>query len=153
MKKRLGEFSPIGRLHSLGSFFEKYKSTSKFCAIFSVIKFIYKFWLKNGLGHTLGDFLQTHLVTLKTAFVPIQTHITYVHMVRFYARYMPNNNRLISKLRKYQELHSTKCIAGSFSQNSFDKVTLSMKEWLLSKVFLDFFWKSLFGWNSQKYLQ
>jgi hypothetical protein len=31
------------------------------------------------------------------------------------------------------------------------KFSLSMKEWLLSKVFLDFRWKSLFHWKSQNF--
>jgi hypothetical protein len=62
---RLGEFSPIGRLLSLGSFFN-YKRSWKFCGSFSPLKKIcrYIFWPKLGWVAFWVIFSQTHLVTL-----------------------------------------------------------------------------------------
>jgi hypothetical protein len=62
---RLGEFSPIERLSSSGSFFGNYGISPKmFGYFFPPITFIYKF-RKNGLGNILGDFFSNssgHLV-------------------------------------------------------------------------------------------
>jgi hypothetical protein len=54
----LGEFSSIGRLFSLGSFFRKFPNSPNLWDTFSKVKFMCVLILtKNGLGHILGDFL------------------------------------------------------------------------------------------------
>jgi hypothetical protein len=51
--------------------FLKITEVSQFlCEFFSTAKVIYQLWQKTGLGYLLGDFYQTHLVTLATAFIP-----------------------------------------------------------------------------------
>jgi hypothetical protein len=57
---RLGEFSPFGRLFTLGSFFNC-KSTKQIWAKYSLFELILT---KNVLGYILGYFSQTCLVTL-----------------------------------------------------------------------------------------
>jgi hypothetical protein len=60
----LGEFSPIGRLFSLGSFYY-YQSSPKFRLLFPQISLYIQFD-KNGSGYILGDFflIPIYLVTL-----------------------------------------------------------------------------------------
>jgi hypothetical protein len=60
----LGEFSPIGRLFSLGSFYY-YESSPKFRLLFPQISLYIQFD-KNGSGYILGDFflIPIYLVTL-----------------------------------------------------------------------------------------
>jgi hypothetical protein len=61
---RLGKFSPNGRLFCLGSFFCKLQKLAKFlCHFFQSIDYA-SVMTRNGLGYILGDFLQTHVVTL-----------------------------------------------------------------------------------------
>jgi hypothetical protein len=53
---RLGEFSPIGRLFTLGSFVENYRRMLKFLATFFLSKRHVLILTKNALGYILGDF-------------------------------------------------------------------------------------------------
>jgi hypothetical protein len=53
---RLGEFSPIGQLISLGIFMKIIKRVEFPVRFFHRKKFMHKFWQKNGLGYSLGDF-------------------------------------------------------------------------------------------------
>jgi hypothetical protein len=63
---RLVEFSPIGRLFSLGRFL-KIAEVALILGHFFPRETSYVCFDKNGLGYTLGDFFsQTHLVTLAT---------------------------------------------------------------------------------------
>jgi hypothetical protein len=58
---RMGEFSPFGRLFTLGSVFENYRSSPKFWATcFYGTRFLTKKWF----GYILGDFSKSHLATL-----------------------------------------------------------------------------------------
>jgi hypothetical protein len=60
----LGEFSAIGRLFSLGSSFENYRSRQYFWATFSMVKVLYKFWQKMSWATFWAILSQTHLATL-----------------------------------------------------------------------------------------
>jgi hypothetical protein len=64
---RLGEFSPIAQLFSLGSFFKKrLKQPKLFWLLFVHSKKIHFYFEENGLCFTLGDFFKKNfaLVTL-----------------------------------------------------------------------------------------
>jgi hypothetical protein len=61
----LGEFSRIGRLFDIGSFFENYRSIPHFGYTFFYGKSYELILTKNGLGFILGEFFSLHhLVTL-----------------------------------------------------------------------------------------
>jgi hypothetical protein len=70
---RLGEFSPKGRLFTLGNFFIT-EVAHIFVLLFPYVGTRFVLILtKNVLGYILGDFSQTHLVTLlQNEFVYIQ---------------------------------------------------------------------------------
>jgi hypothetical protein len=53
----MGEFSPFGRLLTLGSLFENYKSSPKCWQLFNSVKFMHSF-IKRGLGYILGEFFK-----------------------------------------------------------------------------------------------
>jgi hypothetical protein len=62
---RLCEFYPNGRLFTLGSYFENYKSSPRFCATFPLGAECVLILTKTGLGYIhFGRFLKPHLVTL-----------------------------------------------------------------------------------------
>jgi hypothetical protein len=56
---RSGEFSPIGQLLILGSFFN-YRSSGSF----SIVQVVYRFWQHTGWATFWANFLQTRQVTL-----------------------------------------------------------------------------------------
>jgi hypothetical protein len=62
---RLGEFSFIGRLHTLGSGFENYISSPHFGLLFSTVPVMYLFWAKMGWVPIWATFSKTYLVTLQ----------------------------------------------------------------------------------------
>jgi hypothetical protein len=61
---RLGEFWPIGRLLNLVSFCKNYRNGSNHWATCFHGKSCVLIFIRNGFGYILGDFSQTHLVTL-----------------------------------------------------------------------------------------
>jgi hypothetical protein len=65
---RLGEFSPIGRLLTLGSFLKIKEAEKCFGLLSSKLKIRVNFD-KEWIGQHLGIFLQTHLVTLKDTYI------------------------------------------------------------------------------------
>jgi hypothetical protein len=59
---KLGEFSPLGYFFKLDNALK----ITEVANIFSAVNFMNYFFFTNGLGYILGDFFQTHLVTLST---------------------------------------------------------------------------------------
>jgi hypothetical protein len=61
---RLGEFSPIGLLFSLGSLLKITEVAQHSGLLFSSFQFIYKFWQKMAWATIWAIFSQTHLVII-----------------------------------------------------------------------------------------
>jgi hypothetical protein len=60
----LGEFSPFGRLFTLGSFLRNDKGNPNFRATFFLGRSYVLFFYKNRFGYSVVIFSLTHLVTL-----------------------------------------------------------------------------------------
>jgi hypothetical protein len=63
---RLGEFSPLGRLFTMGSLFEDYKSGTNFMLLFIKMKFRHLFWLCKHDWATFWAIFSQTLVCLVT---------------------------------------------------------------------------------------
>jgi hypothetical protein len=62
----LVEFSPFGRLFTLGRFSKIPEEAHIVGLLLSTVRVVYEFCPKNGFCYILGDFSQTHLVTLSS---------------------------------------------------------------------------------------